>query len=306
MKNKILQEFLNSDIKIISQEKLEQYIEYCIYKNQKDRIKDEEGYSLSSHHHILPEALFNEYKDLRQNPWNGTHLLYSDHYYAHWLLTEAIDDYGQLFAFCAMHNKDLKIKRITESDLIPPEEFQKKMEERSKGMSEWYKNNPDKVEVKTIKHKNALNKEITLEDGSKSSVALEAGKKVSKKLNKKIILEDGTITTIALQRALKSEATRDKEIVLEDGTITTRRKQISSKKRENNRKIKDLFKIINGEGNIIKSKQLRSEIKEFSQGLLNTNKDDTLGKTPQVRSRMRNSGLGHLIGSYIELDVPGK
>jgi len=145
LKNKILQEFLNSDIKIISQEKLEQYIEYCIYKNQNSRIKDEEGYSLSSHHHILPEALFDRYKDLRENEWNGTHLLYSDHYYAHWLLTESIDDYGQLNAFCAMHNKDMKLGRINESDLIPPEEFQKKMEEKGRKYSEWCKNNPEKM-----------------------------------------------------------------------------------------------------------------------------------------------------------------
>jgi len=131
LKHKILQEFLNSDIKIISQEKLEQYIEYCIYNNKINNIKYE-----TSHHHILPNALFGKYKDLKENSWNGTHLLYSDHYYAHWLLTEAIDDYGQLSAFCAMHNKDMKLGKINETDLIPLKEFQEKMKERNKMLSE--------------------------------------------------------------------------------------------------------------------------------------------------------------------------
>jgi len=153
MKAKILQEFIDSDIKITSQEKLEQYIEYCIYKNKNTRVKDEEEYSLSSYHHILPNALFPEYKDLKENKWNGTHLLYSDHYYAHWLLTEAIDDYGQLEAFCEMHSTDTKLGRIEESDLIPPEEFQKKMEERGRKYSKWCNNNPEKMEEKKQKTK---------------------------------------------------------------------------------------------------------------------------------------------------------
>jgi len=135
MKNKILQEFLNSDIKIISQEKLEQYIEYCIYKNQNNKIKDENGYSKTSYHHILPQALFPEYKKLKENPWNGSHLLYNDHYYAHWLLTEAIDDYGQLSAFCKMHNSDVKLGRIDKSELMSPEIFSLKMEKRNKEIS---------------------------------------------------------------------------------------------------------------------------------------------------------------------------
>ena len=131
MKTKILQEFLNSNIKILSQEKLKQYVEYCIYKNQINKLKNKDGYAKTAYHHILPKALFPEYKNLKENTWNGTHLLYSDHYYVHWLLTEAIDDYGQLFAFCKMHNCDIKSGRIEESDIISLEEFQKKMEKRN-------------------------------------------------------------------------------------------------------------------------------------------------------------------------------
>ena len=165
MKNKILQEFLDSNIKIISQEKLIKYIEYCLYKNKNKRIKDKDGYNKTSYHHILPKSLFGMYKNLKQNSWNGTYLLYSDHYYAHWLLTEAIDDYGQLNAFCAMHNKDIKLDRISESDLIHPKEFQTKMEERGRKCTEWAK------------------KEIILEDGTVSFNSKEVGKKMSETKN---------------------------------------------------------------------------------------------------------------------------
>ena len=128
MKNKILQEFLGSNIKIKSLEKLEHYIDFCIENNRQKRISGKLSY-----HHILPQATslpFKSFANLKENSWNGTYLLYSDHYYAHWLLTEAIEDYSQLTAFCAMHNKDIKLGRIEEKDLIPKEEFQKKMEEK--------------------------------------------------------------------------------------------------------------------------------------------------------------------------------
>lgn len=56
MKNKILQEFINSDIKIKSIEKLKIYIDYCINNNQGNRILNKKGLSRTSHHHILPKV----------------------------------------------------------------------------------------------------------------------------------------------------------------------------------------------------------------------------------------------------------
>jgi len=167
MKNKILQKF-EKNTKIKSQQKLEQYIDYCIKNNQRKRIKGK-----TSHHHILPQAesCFPEYSNLKENPWNGTHLLYSDHYYAHWLLTEAIDDYGQLFAFCSMHNKDMKLGRIEEKDLMSPEEFQKKMEERSESHRQWVKDNP----LKAIQASTKMVK-TRLENGSYVSMGLYLSK----------------------------------------------------------------------------------------------------------------------------------
>ena len=232
LKNKILQEFLNSDIKIISQEKLEQYIEYCIYKNQNSRIE-----AKSAHHHILPKALFDEYKDLKQNLWNGTHLLYSDHYYAHWLLAEAIEDAGQLEAFCKMHNGDTKLGRIDESDLIPPEEFQKISElsyrlREQKLNEEYFDKNGN---ITTKRKEMAKNRRITikktmiLEDGTITSIAKEGSKKgvITRKLNgtDKIASQKRHLTMKEnggyIVSGRKSAETRTKEIILEDGTITS-------------------------------------------------------------------------------------
>ena len=109
MKNKILQEFLNSDITITNKDKLHKYIDFCIENNQENRIKGK-----TSHHHILPKAdslPFKEFSNLKKTPWNGTHLMYSDHYKAHYYLSEAIDDYGQLYVFTKMHDFDIANRR---------------------------------------------------------------------------------------------------------------------------------------------------------------------------------------------------
>ncbi len=164
---KILSEFLNSNIKIKSLDRLNDYIAYCINNNQNEPIKGK-----SSHHHILPRAddCFPEYKDLKVNKWNGTYLMYSDHYYAHWLLTEAIHNSSQLFAFCAMHNKDLKLGRINESNLIPADDFQVKMEERSKQFSEWDKQYGDERKLKQSKTKQSKEWKDTIGKAAKTKL----------------------------------------------------------------------------------------------------------------------------------------
>jgi len=157
---KILNEFLNSNIKIKSLDRLKEYI-------------NENGYSKTSYHHILPKAkdCFPEFKDLKVNKWNGTHLYHKDHYYIHWLLTEAIDNYGQLFAFCLMHNMDTKLGRIDELDLISAKKFQKKMEERNKEISKWRENNSEKVKL-------AAKKRLKSIDWAKQSILISRGLKV--------------------------------------------------------------------------------------------------------------------------------
>ena len=237
MKNKILQEFLDSNIKIKSLEKLEYYIDFCIENNHENRIKGK-----SSHHHILPQAdslPFKEFSNLKKTPWNGTHLMYSDHYKAHYYLSEAIDDYGQLYVFTKMHNVDIANGRIEEKDLIPDKEFQEKMEERSKKQNDWDlledELGASNKKKRGLKGSNTMNKEFLL-DGVNTSIAKERGKLLSSRMDiikgnylwsyirkermtKKFIL-DGVHTSKSVLLAEKSaEKCREKFIL--DGVETT-------------------------------------------------------------------------------------
>lgn len=205
MKNKILQEFLDSEIIIKSQEKLIQYIDFCIENNQLKRIKGK-----TSHHHILPQAdslPFTGFSNLKENPWNGTHLSYYNHYYAHWLFTESIDDYGQLHAFTAMHNSDIKNGRINEEDLIAEEEFQIKMEERSKKHREWYKNNTNKVTNTMEKVKKTMSKKYINNEGKITTKYAERGLLCSKTKNSKEWKE--TIGKEALLKTQKIKSSKE-------------------------------------------------------------------------------------------------
>jgi hypothetical protein len=184
---KILNEFFNSNIKFISLDRLNQYISFCIDNNQNEKIKGE-----TSYHHILPQAkdCFPEYKDLNTNKWNGTHLSYSDHYYAHWLLTEAIDSYSQLSAFCAMHNMDTKIGRIDESDLISPNKFQEKMELRSKHQKLFMQSEAGKEVTKKMKFtkntkewKDEVGKESTIKRLITLQIVQENGKTLAQNIS---------------------------------------------------------------------------------------------------------------------------
>ncbi len=98
---------------IRSIDKLQEYIDYCIKNNQKEKIRLK-----TEHHHILPEALFKEYSNLNSNPWNGTHLLYKDHYIAHSLLAEALDDYSMTSAWWGMNNQNQASSKIEKTEEI--------------------------------------------------------------------------------------------------------------------------------------------------------------------------------------------
>lgn len=126
---RILDEFKKSNLVIRDYQKLQDYITFCLDRNQNKRIKGK-----TSLHHILPQAksCFPEFKDLKEHPWNGTHLMYSDHYIAHAMFCDAVFNDSQLSAWYAMNNKDIRTKKINSpEELIGPELHQKLMEERS-------------------------------------------------------------------------------------------------------------------------------------------------------------------------------
>ena len=127
MKNKILNEFQTSGLSIKDLSRLEEYVTFCLEHNK--QLK-----SNSSSHHILPSSKilpFRKFSNLAEYKWNKAELTYYDHYFAHYLLTLAIDHISVYTAFCLMHNKDVVLKRIKEADLIQSDEYEKIYQKRN-------------------------------------------------------------------------------------------------------------------------------------------------------------------------------
>lgn len=117
MRDKIINELKKLNVK--DEHMLEQYVDFCISNDQKSHIKFQ-----TAHHHILPRAKtmpFGEYKDLKMNPWNGTYLLYKDHYVAHFLLVCAVDEIAASRSFLAMKYQEPKLGRVIEDEMINSE-----------------------------------------------------------------------------------------------------------------------------------------------------------------------------------------
>ena len=60
----------------------------------------------------MPKALFKEYESLKNNVWNSSHLKFEDHYKAHSLLAEAIDNDKILYAWNCMNSASHKGKDV--------------------------------------------------------------------------------------------------------------------------------------------------------------------------------------------------
>jgi len=303
MKNKILQEFLNSNIKIKNKDYLIRYIDFCLNKNKGNRIKGK-----TSYHHIPPKAdsCFPEYSNLKANPWNGTHLLYSEHYYAHWLLTEALDNYSQLSAFCAMNNKDIKNGRIEEKDLIKADVFQKKMEEmyikRTANLNKKCLDGSSKMQKKSEKRNLTMDntiingktkRQIASEKRLKSIDIRENGRAISRALNKKA---NGSTKTIAKLRGEMFSKTFTKKIII-NGEETTKAKEQGKKLSESLIANGKFYKIMK-DNEIILEKISEKDMRNMSVSLKKSTKERPLGTSKGARSTMIKHNKEKLIGYY--------
>lgn len=61
-------------------------IEKAKLENRKKLKKDNIDYIYYENHHILPKSIFPEYKNLKDNPWNGVLLTYREHILCHYLI----------------------------------------------------------------------------------------------------------------------------------------------------------------------------------------------------------------------------
>lgn len=127
---RILKEFAVLNEKIVDADKLHEYVDFCIANDVGPKIPGK-----TSSHHILPNAAtlpFRKFGDLKIHAWNKSELSYADHYRAHFLLMQAVDHYSTIFAFCSMHNKDIKLSRLSSNDLLSEAEFEKIWSKRNK------------------------------------------------------------------------------------------------------------------------------------------------------------------------------
>jgi len=273
MKEKILQEFLNSNVKIKSEEKLIQYIDYCIYHNQiKKKISETE------YHHILPKKLFPEFLNLTENPWNGTHLKFENHYIAHSMLIDAISHPSVVFAWNSMNNMNIKNGKIVEpKNLIGGEQYKKLRKVYLSAKKEW---------------DNAI---IILEDGTTMTNAKSNAIKARDTMNKQFI-KDGKMTTIRLEANKKCSETKNKEYIL-NGEVTTNAKESAKTLMLNYEKRATRYNIYRKDC-LIYENITRKDLVKISQSLLKTGIDNTLGKSKVSADRLRRNNKEHLIGLY--------
>ncbi len=107
-------------------------------------------------HHILPKAkdMFPEYKNIRDNPWNGIHLTHREHFIAHWILAKTFPGTSQTLAFYYMTNsmntvkskdyytaRELKIKQVREMTQSPERNAKISKALKDVKKSEKHKNN---------------------------------------------------------------------------------------------------------------------------------------------------------------------
>jgi len=91
------------NVRVKNQLKLIEYIDFC-NNNKSIYIKNQ-----TENHHILPQALFPDYSNLKDYVWNRAILLCEDHYIAHSLLAQALDEPSTTYAWWGMtHKNDMK------------------------------------------------------------------------------------------------------------------------------------------------------------------------------------------------------
>ena len=81
---------------------IETYNEYINFIEDKKTVKQKGKTEL---HHILPSSTYPQFSNLRNNVWNGVHLLYKDHLYAHYILAKDDDEFSVMFFLGKINRK---------------------------------------------------------------------------------------------------------------------------------------------------------------------------------------------------------
>lgn len=312
-------------------DKLKEYITFCLENNTNVKIK-----GVTSYHHILPQCRklpFSDYTLLNKYTWNGAHLTYYNHYYAHFLLYQAVTHPSILFSFVAMHKKDFSLGRITEKELIPEYIFNEIMKQRNENISK------DKLELVfhngefiTKAKRASLIRNITDAQKQKMSIRMKgdnnivysegivdkirktklntfidgknldtiSAERAAATMSKEFIDEQNNMTTIYKQNGKKLSDYYKTLVILPDGTTTTIGKLRSSKTIEIIRSKSKMYILKNIFNDSYCEYLPAYELRKISPGLHTKTKEDYLGKSKYGINRLIKTNRSHLIGLYVE------
>lgn len=129
----IIEKLSNIKNTIINTQKLIKYVDFCIENHN-------ENLQIGENHHILSRTVFPEYIDLKVYTWNLSRLSPYNHYIAHSMLYDAIDNTTFAYAWYAMNNKNFIQEKQMPIELIGEELYTKLILNRNEMHSEFLKN----------------------------------------------------------------------------------------------------------------------------------------------------------------------
>lgn len=207
------------------------YLDFCKNNGLDETIKFK-----TSTHHILPIAVFPEYGDLTKNKWNACILSNENHFKAHALLFDAVDNISFASAWYAMLNKDGKrgIINIEEMSMEYSELIEKRniiISQSLKGKEPWNKGLTKETDIRLLKQsKKTKNKIFTPEHKSNISKAqmnkvmainIETGEKIrcSKEEFESNDLLRGINYNKVISRGKNNPAAKERSIVDADNNV---------------------------------------------------------------------------------------
>jgi hypothetical protein len=329
MRDKILEQFIKLTC-IKDHNALIHYVDFCFENNLVNKIKN-----VSSTHHILPMAKtlpFRQFSDLSIHIWNKSELTYYNHYLAHYFLTLAIDHIAIHVSFCGMHNKDYAKRKISNDELILPDEYKKIYQKRNELISNHRKEiiNIDGIlmtrakfyntKIDYLKSKSARSERMSGNNNivhiqgvidkirhSKLTTYIDgvnldkiSAIRAAETMKKLYIDEFGNQTTTYEQSGKKISDTITKEYIDNHGNITTIAKEkgkIHSRILRNKGKwflLKNIF------AKNFECKLSAIEIRQISPGLETKTENDYLGKSQYGITVLTKKGKSHLIGLFVE------
>lgn len=319
---------------ITNYDALKEYIIFCLVN---DRLCAEKG--VTSHHHILPKCgkanTFHDVLNLTYHPWNGAHLTFYHHYYAHFLLTKAINNRSIRYSFIMMHFKDHANARIRTDDLIDEQTFNTIMKQRNEDISTQQltkihyngeliskakltalcRKPKDSIQIEDLRQRMKGENNIVYRSGvvdkirNRKSNTFIDGKNIDQigaeraAITKKTVYvnEFGNETTIYKETGKKIKLTLTTEFVNDEGELTTIAKERAKKHSKTliTRGKRYILRNVFDDNfqEILYAKQIR----ELSPGLESKTKENYLGMSVYGRNKFIREKRSHLIGLYVIL-----